>query len=116
MGSEVLQHLLPNGRSWDYVDVIANLMGELLALALCSWYHKRMLERKRQRKLQGYGLVHGEDEDVELGESSHSGQELGVVREEDDDENGEAWDEIGGSDAGPEGDGADKDTQKPGTD
>ena len=56
-----------------------------------------MLERKRRRKLDGYGLVgvgDGED-DVELGAS---GQETGItdVRDSEDD-GGEAWDEIGGS-------------------
>ena len=63
-----------------------------------------MLERKRRRKLEGYGLVSVGDgeEDVELGES---GQETGItdVRESEDD-GGEAWDEIGGSE-GDEGSG-----------
>ena len=77
----------------------------MIALALCSWYHGRMLERKRKRKLEGYGLLgHGEDiEDLELGEGGGSGQEIGVEDsrpEGDDDETGEAWDEIGGSEGG----------------
>ena len=60
-----------------------------------------MLERRRRRKLQGYGLADpGEGEnDLELGEGGSSGQELGVVAHNDSDDGGEAWDEIGGSDA-----------------
>ena len=96
VGSEFLQAALPNGRIFDPVDIAANFLGSALAIAGCTWYHKRMLERKRQRKLQGYGLVEGgeADGDVELGESSHQGQELGVIAEDDDD-GAEAWDDIG---------------------
>ncbi|KAM7204595.1 VanZ like family protein [Rhypophila sp. PSN 637] len=73
-GSEVLQALLPNGREFDLFDVVANVVGSLAGLGLCSWYHKRMLERKRVRK--HYNAVPGEDgedvgldeEDLELGE------------------------------------------------
>ena len=59
-----------------------------------------MLERKRKRKLEGYGLMAGEEEgDLELGEGGSSGQEIGITERtnDDDDETGEAWDEIGGS-------------------
>lgn len=98
VGSEFLQAALPNDRVFDPVDIAANFLGSALALGLCNWYHKRMLERKRQQKLHGYGLVDREDgDDVELGESSHAGQELGVIAEDDDD-GGEAWDEIGDGD------------------
>ena len=96
-----MQAALPNGRDFDPIDIVANIIGSSLALALCQWYHKRMLERRRRRKLQGYGLVaagEGED-DLELGEGGSSGQELGIVAEDDSDDGGEAWDEIGGSDA-----------------
>ncbi|KIH89084.1 vanz-like protein [Sporothrix brasiliensis 5110] len=78
VGSEVLQALLPdNGRVFDAMDIVANVLGSLAALGLCSWYHKRMLDRKRNRK---YAAVPGEeghgDEvladtsvvDIELGE------------------------------------------------
>lgn len=64
------------------------------ALALCNWYHKRMLERKRAAR--GYAAVAGED-DVELGEGIPR-QESGVVRPTVDeelerwDENAEDWD------------------------
>ncbi|KAH7085465.1 hypothetical protein BKA63DRAFT_18438 [Paraphoma chrysanthemicola] len=94
--SEVVQGLLPIHRDFDYYDVLANVMGSVTALALCNWYHKRMLERKRAAR--GYGAVPGDDEfDVELGESSE-GQESGVVRPTVDeelerwDENAEDWD------------------------
>ena len=60
-----------------------------------------MLERKRRRKLEGYGLMAGaEDGDLELGEGGSSEQELGIEDRVDDEETGEAWDEIGGSEGG----------------
>ncbi|OAK95043.1 hypothetical protein IQ06DRAFT_259187 [Phaeosphaeriaceae sp. SRC1lsM3a] len=94
--SEVAQGLLPIHREFDYYDILANVLGSAAALALCNWYHKRMLERKRAAR--GYGAVPGDDDlDVELGENT-DGQESGVVRptveEELDrwDENAEDWD------------------------
>lgn len=89
VGSEFLQGFLPNGRDFDFYDIVANLVGSLGALGLCSWYHKRMLERKRQRKT--YTAVPGEDdgeddgggdpghEDIELGEGVVGAQESGVT-------------------------------------
>ncbi|KAF9873533.1 VanZ like family protein [Colletotrichum karsti] len=74
VGSEFLQGFLPNGREFDFYDIVANVVGSLASLGLCSWYHKRMLERKRRTKT--YAPVPGEDEeDVELGE----GHETGVI-------------------------------------
>ncbi|TDZ34960.1 Uncharacterized protein C8034_v011537 [Colletotrichum sidae] len=74
VGSEFLQGFLPNGREFDFYDIVANIVGSLASLGLCSWYHKRMLERKRRSK--SYAPVPGEDvEDVELGE----GHETGIV-------------------------------------
>ncbi|KAM0667924.1 hypothetical protein ACQRIT_002791 [Beauveria bassiana] len=74
VGSEFLQSFLPNDREFDIYDIVANLVGSLLGLGLCSWYHRRMLERRRQKKT--YNAVPGEDEeDLELGE----GHETGVV-------------------------------------
>ncbi|ORY58831.1 uncharacterized protein BCR38DRAFT_309702, partial [Pseudomassariella vexata] len=76
VGSEFLQGFLPNGREFDLYDIVANVVGSLGGLGLCSWYHKRMLERKRGRK---YDAVPGEDEeDLELGEGS-GGQEEGIM-------------------------------------
>ena len=84
VGSEVLQALLPdNGRVFDGMDIVANVLGSLAALGLCSWYHKRMLERKRHRKYAAVPGEEGHDEegladtsvvDIELGEgiASHS--------------------------------------------
>lgn len=93
--SEVIQGLLPIHRDFDYYDIVANVLGSLLALGLCNWYHKRMLERKRAAR--GYTAVAGDEErDIELGENVE-GQESGVVRptveEELDrwDENAEDW-------------------------
>ena len=52
IGSEFLQGLIPdNGREFDVWDIVANTVGSLSALALSSWYHKRMLERKRKKRL-----------------------------------------------------------------
>ncbi len=53
------------------------MVGSLIALALCSWYHKRMLERKRKAKQ--YQVVPGDEEhDLELGEGVGA-QESGIV-------------------------------------
>ncbi|QPH10313.1 hypothetical protein C2857_001570 [Epichloe festucae Fl1] len=74
VGSEFVQSILPNNREFDLYDIVANVVGSLAGLGLCSLYHKRMLERKRQRKT--YNAVPGEDvEDVELG----GDQETGIV-------------------------------------
>ncbi|KAI9804132.1 MAG: hypothetical protein M1825_001534 [Sarcosagium campestre] len=79
VGSEFVQALIPNGRKFDPYDIAANFLGSLSALGLCSWYHKRMLERKRAAK--HYQVVPGSDDndhDVELGEGI-SAQESGVT-------------------------------------
>ncbi|KAI9747720.1 MAG: hypothetical protein M1815_003939 [Lichina confinis] len=57
-----------NGRVFDVLDIAANVVGSLAALALCSWYHRRMIERKRQARR--YQAVPGDD--VELGEGTSS--------------------------------------------
>ncbi|KAF7912191.1 uncharacterized protein EAF01_001212 [Botrytis porri] len=100
VGSEFLQGFLPNGRIFDFYDIVANIVGSLAGVALCSWYHLRMLERKRLAKT--YHVVPGDEEqDLELGEGVGA-QESGVAaasrtldEEVDDwDENMEdAWDE-----------------------
>ncbi|KAK3348324.1 hypothetical protein B0H65DRAFT_548107 [Neurospora tetraspora] len=80
VGSEFVQAAIPdNGREFDPYDILANLVGSLMGLGLCGWYHKRMLERRRVRKYTalptGEELVDGEgDLDLELGEG------VGVVR------------------------------------
>lgn len=77
LGSEALQIVLPTGRSFDSINVAANVLGSLTALALCSLYHKRTLDRRRRRK--GYGVVPQdvEGQDLELALSGE--QETGVV-------------------------------------
>ena len=83
IGSEVVQALLPNGRSFDPFDIVGNVFGSALALLISSWYHKRMLERRRKSK--HYDIVPGEEpaddddeeRDVELG--TVRDQETGVV-------------------------------------
>lgn len=81
VGSEFLQGFLPNGRDFDFYDIVANVVGSLAGLGLCSWYHKRMLERKRLQK--NYTAVPtgepGEEGDIELGEGVVGEQESGVA-------------------------------------
>lgn len=78
VGSEFLQGFLPNDREFDPYDIAANIVGSLGALALSTWYHTRMLDRKRQAKR--YDIVPGEDldQDLELGEGVGA-QESGTV-------------------------------------
>ncbi|KAI9823290.1 MAG: hypothetical protein M1832_002514 [Thelocarpon impressellum] len=119
LGSEVVQGLLKvglltfqggstltcqNGRTFDPYDIVANVAGSLSALGLSSWYHKRMLERRRKAK--HYHVVPGDDEavDLELGEGVGA-QESGVgpsleAQVDNWDENAEDnWDEEGPAEA-----------------
>ncbi|OAX82386.1 hypothetical protein ACJ72_03259 [Emergomyces africanus] len=85
IGSELLQALLPNGRSFDPFDVLANVVGSLSAVGMCTWYHKRMLERRRKARFGS--VLDGAGDDVELGgvhpdNGEHEGlgpQETGVT-------------------------------------
>ncbi|KAI9738225.1 MAG: hypothetical protein M1834_008723 [Cirrosporium novae-zelandiae] len=94
VGSEVLQGLLPNGRTFDIFDIVSNLAGSLSALVLSSWYHKRMLERRRRAR--HYHAVPAEESgeiDVELGEGR---QETGIIPAPTDDScegNVDGWDD-----------------------
>ncbi|KAL8941225.1 MAG: hypothetical protein Q9211_001900 [Gyalolechia sp. 1 TL-2023] len=91
-GSEAVQILLPESApespNFDPTNIVANVLGSLSALALCTLYHKRMLDRRRRSK--GYGIVpqDGEGEDLELGPSGR--QESEVV------DAGEDWDDLHG--------------------
>ncbi|KAJ5827110.1 hypothetical protein N7447_003873 [Penicillium robsamsonii] len=95
VGSEVVQGFLPNGRDFDLFDIVANVVGSVGAIGLCSWYHRRMMERRRQSR---YGVMEEGTEDVELGGvgNSHRGseamgpQESGVMSLEQEVDN---WDE-----------------------
>jgi hypothetical protein len=76
VGSEVVQGSLPNGREFDLYDILANVVGSVSAVGLCGWYHRRMMERRRQSR---YGLMEDGTEDVELGGvagSSRRGSEV----------------------------------------
>lgn len=64
IGTEVIQGLLPNDRAFDPFDILANVVGSLGAVGLCSWYHRRMLERRRKSR---FGSMEDGDDDVELG-------------------------------------------------
>ena len=85
IGSEVVQGILPNGRDFDPYDILANVVGSTIAILLSTWYHKRMLERRRKNK--HYDIVPGEEpaeedegeRDVELGEGIGREQETGIV-------------------------------------
>ncbi|OJD13848.1 hypothetical protein AJ78_05744 [Emergomyces pasteurianus Ep9510] len=85
IGSEFLQAQLPNGRSFDPFDVLANIVGSLSAVGMCTWYHKRMLERRRKARFGS--VLDGAGDDVELGgvrvaNGEHEGlgpQETGVT-------------------------------------
>ncbi|KAM0348419.1 hypothetical protein ACHAPU_004391 [Fusarium lateritium] len=91
VGSEFVQSFLDNGREFDLYDIVANVIGSLLGVGLCSWYHKRMLERKRRRR---YSAVPGEDEgDVELGEGHETGVVEGTTRPRTLEEEVDNWDE-----------------------
>lgn len=81
VGSEFLQGFLPNGRDFDFYDIVANLVGSLAGLGLCSMYHKRMLERKRSRKTYTAvpDGVEEEEDDIELGEGVVGAQESGIT-------------------------------------
>ncbi|KAF2859608.1 hypothetical protein K470DRAFT_300238 [Piedraia hortae CBS 480.64] len=78
VGSELLQGLLPNDRNFDVFDILANAVGSGLALALCSWYHTRMIERKRKNR--HYDIVSGEEPDMELGEGGYDQHEQEASR------------------------------------
>ncbi len=95
IGSEFLQSVIPNGRTFDFYDIVANIVGSLGALALSSWYHMRMLERKRLAK--HYQVVPGEEEhDLELGEgvgAQESGTVSAAAPERSLEEEVDGWDE-----------------------
>ncbi|KAA8646213.1 hypothetical protein EYZ11_001515 [Aspergillus tanneri] len=82
IGSEIVQGLLPNGRSFDPFDLLANIVGSVGAVGLCSWYHRRMLERRRKARFGTLG--DGAVDDIELGVGSghHEDNEEGLGPQE----------------------------------
>lgn len=113
VGSEFIQGLLPNGRAFDLFDIVANVVGSLAGLGLCTWYHQRMLERRRSRRQYG-GVPGADDGDLELGEGHESGVVNGdagpstTLEEEVDnwDENAmDDWDDEEGADITAKGNG-----------
>ncbi|KAM5441317.1 hypothetical protein MferCBS31731_003746 [Microsporum ferrugineum] len=92
IGSEIAQFLIPNGRSFDPLNVLANVVGSLGAIGLCTWYHKRMLERRRKAR---FGALMGNTEnDVELGLANGTGeQETGVTNVQSLEDEVDNWDE-----------------------
>ncbi|KAK7431503.1 hypothetical protein QQZ08_001994 [Neonectria magnoliae] len=92
VGSEFVQSFMNIGREFDLYDIAANVLGSLAALGLCTWYHKRMLDRRRQRK--HYNAVPGEDEeDLELGEGHETGITEAPARTRTLEEQVDHWDE-----------------------
>lgn len=98
VGSEVVQGWLPIHRAFDPYDILANLLGSALALTACTWYHRRMLERRRSAR--GYAPVVGHDQDNnghlqgdEEAELGLGAQELGVVRPATVEDELERWEE-----------------------
>ncbi|KAL3453784.1 hypothetical protein BJX65DRAFT_301601 [Aspergillus insuetus] len=94
VGSEILQSIIPNGRSFDPFDILANIVGSAGAVGLCSWYHRRMLERRRKAR---FGSLSEGGDDVELGlapghreDDGLGAQESGVMDLEQEVDN---WDE-----------------------
>lgn len=49
IGSEFLQHFFTN-REFDYRDIAANIAGSLFATVMSSWYHGRLVERRRKAR------------------------------------------------------------------
>lgn len=49
IGSEFLQHFFTT-REFDYRDIGANIAGSLFATVVSSWYHGRLVERRRKAR------------------------------------------------------------------
>ena len=88
LGSEVIQGVLPNDRDFDPWDVLANVLGSLMALFLATAYHKRSIERRRRAKYSNLtDPLMEPNEDLELGDGGNNpninpvddGQVVGVV-------------------------------------
>jgi len=85
IGSEILQGLVPNDRTFDPFDILANIVGSSAAVGLCAWYHRRMMERRRKARFGA--SVDDMNADIELGgirrgeeNGGHlEGQETGVT-------------------------------------
>jgi hypothetical protein len=88
IGSEILQGILTNDRVFDPFDILANIVGSSAAVGLCSWYHRRMMDRRRKTRFGALADGADADDDVELGgirgasdDDDHhlEGQETGVT-------------------------------------
>ncbi|KAF8465929.1 hypothetical protein BDZ91DRAFT_725964 [Kalaharituber pfeilii] len=65
--SEFVQSLVNPERLFDPYDILANILGSGLALLLMQWYHKRMLERRRNAKTRYHAVATEEgNADLEL--------------------------------------------------
>lgn len=61
-------------RAFDPLDILSNIIGSAAGLLLCTWYHRRMLERKRLAK-NPYQPVSGDD-DVEFDQGAEELRDL----------------------------------------
>lgn len=52
IASEFAQDFLAQNRNFDSKDIAANVSGSLVALGLCAFHHRRLLERRRQARYQ----------------------------------------------------------------
>lgn len=60
IGSEVLQSVVSApDRQFDPLDILFNLLGCILAIVLCSWYHNRLLQRRRNTR---YKMLRGDND------------------------------------------------------
>lgn len=67
IGSEFAQSFLTT-RQFDINDIVCNIAGSGLAIALSAWYHKRLLDRKREAryKLLRSNISSSSNQDTEL--------------------------------------------------
>jgi len=93
IGSEFVQSAVNPARQFDPFDILANLTGSGLALILCTWYHRRMMERKRLAKsYQPVATADNrevENDVVDVGEELHdleAGRQSGTLDHEAEDE------------------------------
>jgi hypothetical protein len=50
IGSEFAQGFVNPNRVFDINDIVCNIAGSGLAIGLSAWYHKRLLDRKREAR------------------------------------------------------------------
>ncbi|ORY84450.1 hypothetical protein BCR37DRAFT_268197 [Protomyces lactucae-debilis] len=79
VGSEFLQSVLTT-RTFDPLDIGANVAGSIVAISLDSWYHGRMLERKRIAKYANVPLAGADEDQIGLEDVSGDDQVNTIAR------------------------------------